>query len=395
MIPGKYPEFLTGRRLPLEHLAEGSAAPDFSPAERSEAAEPPTLSETPAAALGPLTVYRRRAMAGDFEITVNDPCRMAAGSADADPAAAALAGLDEIDRIEELLSVFRPTSPVSRINALAAEMDVGVSGELFSLLETCRRLAEETGGAFDITVSPLWKVWGFARRDGRLPTDDALREALSHVGMNHLRLFPERLAVGLDDGHSAVNFGGIGKGYALDRAAEVLERGGLTDFLAHGGMSSVLARGRRVGEEWENGKGYWSIGVVHPLRPEERLGTIRLSDAALATSGSARQFFLHRGERLSHIIDPRNGRPATGVLSATVIAENAAEADALSTAFFVMGPEKTEEFCENRPDLAVLFVLEKRTGETAEIRTIHLDDNLFSAAAAAARRGSRFALPRN
>ena len=139
----------------------------------------------------------------------------------------------------------------------------------------------------------------------------------------------------------SVHFNSIGKGYALDRMAELLDAGRVGDYLLHGGKSSVLARGDQPGRPADSG---WTIGLRHPLRPAERLAEFCLRDQALSTSGSGTQFFIRRGRRYGHILDPRTGQPAEGIFSATVIAPTAAEADALSTAFYVMGPEETAAY---------------------------------------------------
>ena len=131
----------------------------------------------------------------------------------------------------------------------------------------------------------------------------------------------------------SINFNSMGKGYALDRMAELLAANDVGDFLLQGGKSSVLARGDQPGSS-ETG---WLVGVRHPLRPDERMAELVLHDQALSTSGAGTQFFIRRGQRYGHILDPRTGRPAEGLYSATVIAPTAAEAEGLSTAFYVMG----------------------------------------------------------
>lgn len=318
-------------------------------------------------AMGPLTVYRHRAMACDFEVSVNE-----ADAAREEP----FAVFDLIDRQEETLSVFRATSLVSRINLLAAEMDIPLPRSLFEQLVLCRHLWEETDGAFDITASPLWKQWGFARGEGRVPTPAEIDEALGKVGMQHLILNEERLTVAFDVPGVEINFGAIGKGFALDEATSFLSRSSLDDYLIHGGMSSAVARGGRLRDQVRDRKGEvrpcWTIGVADPLRPEHRLATLRLVDEAVGTGGSGRQYFFHRGKRLSHIIDPKTGYPAVGVLSATVVASSAAEADALSTAFFVMGAEKTEMYAQKHPDCGALLVLDSPTGKQ-DIVTFNID----------------------
>ena len=151
-----------------------------------------------------------------------------------------------------------------------------------------------------------------------------------------------------------LNLGGIGKGHALDRMSEMLRGDAVEHFLLHGGHSSVLARGSRAGSTAEQSG--WTVGLAHPLRPGERLAEFRLQNQALGTSGSGTQYFYHQGQRYGHIIDPRSGRPAGAVLSSTVIAPTAAEADALSTAFYVGGIELARGYCESHPDVAAVLV---------------------------------------
>jgi thiamine biosynthesis lipoprotein len=147
-----------------------------------------------------------------------------------------------------------------------------------------------------------------------------------------------------------LNLGSIGKGYALDRAAEILTEHELTDWLLQGGHSSVIARGEH------NGLPGWPVGLRNPLLPQRRLGTILLRDQALATSGTAVQHFRFEGQRYGHIIDPRTGWPVENMLSVTVLAPTAAEADALSTAFFVGGVELAERYCHNHPAVSALLI---------------------------------------
>lgn len=320
---------------------------------------------------GPLTVYSHRAMACDFEISLNETDAAQEEVLDV---------FDLIDREEESLSVFKPTSLLSRINMLAAEMNVRVPSDLFEQLKICRSLWEETDGAFDITSSVLWKLWGFAKGEGRVPTDREISVALKRVGMHHLILNEENQTIAFDLPGIEINFGAIGKGFALDRAASFLAESPLENYLIHGGMSSALARGGRVEDRIQSRDGSfrrcWSIGVADPIEPEQRLATLRLVDEAIGTAGSGRQYFFHQGKRFSHIINPKTGRPATGILSATVIAPDATRADALSTACFVMGVEATEKFAKKHPDYRILLVLETGVGKR-EIVTLNMDDSHF------------------
>lgn len=305
----------------------------------------------------------RRAMACDFEV------QLAAGRRD-DSMQHVFTALDLVEALEDQLTVYRDQSEVIGINRLAAERPVEVEPRLFALLRLSERLCRETGGALDITAGPLSEAWGFSRRQGRLPSDAEIDAARARVGMHHVVLDDAHRTVAFRRPGVSVNLNSIGKGYALDRMAESLADGGVDDYLLHGGRSSVLARGGRPGEQ---GVG-WPIGLRHPLRPTERLAEFYLRDQALATSGSATQFFRHRGRQYGHILDPRTGRPAEGIFSATVIAPSAAEADALSTAFYVMGPDAVREYCAGRPEVAAILVCPAHREGAVELATVGLDD---------------------
>ena len=298
-----------------------------------------------------LVSVSRPAMACQFELVFN------AGQYPNDTEAAVKA-LDLVEELETQLSYFRPASQISRLNLLAPDAPVEVGQDLFDLLALALDLAGQTRGALDITSAPLWETWGFARRGGKTPDKAELARAMQHVGSHLVQLDPERRTVRFKTPGVRLSLGSLGKGYALDRAAEVLgHAAGIADFLFHGGQSSVLARGSERGNLPEpKASTGWTVGVRHPLRPDRRIGEIRLSNRALGTSGSTFQYFRHRGRRYGHILDPRTGMPAEGVLSATVVAPSATLADALSTAFFVMGPDETAEFCAARPQIAALLV---------------------------------------
>jgi thiamine biosynthesis lipoprotein len=265
----------------------------------------------------------------------------------------ALAALDLVDRLEDQLSVYQEHSEISALNRRAGQEAVPVERALFGLLSQASRLCRETAGAYDITAAPLSEVWGFTRRNGAIPAAEALAEALARVGGQSMELDDASSSVRFAKPGLKINLGSIGKGYALDRCTELLAAAGVHDFLLHGGNSSVLARGAHGSLAQDQG---WAVGVRNPLRPDRRLGQVFLKDRALATSGSGTQFFVHEGRHLGHIIDPRSGWPAEGVLSVSVLAATAAEADALSTAFYVMGLEATREYCACRPQIAAIML---------------------------------------
>jgi thiamine biosynthesis lipoprotein len=289
--------------------------------------------------------FARRAMACQFEVYLN------AGQHEAG-STVAIEALDLVDQLEDQLTVYRDHSEISQLNVRAAEHPVEVEPRLFELLSQTVELHQITDGAFDITAGPLSKVWGFTRRAGAIPNEADIAEALQRVGSQYLQLDAEARTVSFSRPGVSINLGAIGKGYALDRCAELFAAAGVDDVLLHGGNSSVLARGSHGATP---GQG-WAVGVRNPLRPERRLGELQIISQALATSGSGSQYFIHEGQRYGHILDPRTGWPAQGVLSTTVIAPTAAMADALSTAFYVMGPKSVESFCEQHPEIAALMV---------------------------------------
>lgn len=287
----------------------------------------------------------RQAMACEFAIEYH-----AADGADA--AAAALEGLDLVERLEDQLSVYRDHTEVAEINRMAADRAVEVEQRLFALLELCEWIHASTHGAFDITTGPLSKIWGFHKREGRLPEQDEIDAAMLAVGFDNLQFDNHNHSILFRRPGVEINFNSIGKGYALDRVAELMSERGLDDYLTHGGRSSVLARGRdRSGDT-----AGWTVAVPHPHEREQSLGEIVLRNEALGTSGAGTQFFELEGRRFGHLIDPRTGWPANGVYTATAVAATAAEADALATAFYILGPAGASEYCASHPEVGAVLV---------------------------------------
>ncbi|MEE2781485.1 MAG: FAD:protein FMN transferase [Planctomycetota bacterium] len=302
----------------------------------------------------------RRAMACQFQIFLN------AGQY-ADDSEMAIGALDEIDELEALLTVYRADSEVSTVNDRAAAEAVTLSDSLAELLELCLAIFEATDGAFDVTAGPLADLWSRARRSGSVPPKEAVANALTNVGSELLRLDHKKQQVRFLRPGVSLNFGGIGKGFALEAASRHLKLQGVDNFLFHGGRSSVLASGCRASG---SGEEPWLVGLVDPLRPSERLAEIVLRDRALSTSGSQAQSFQYRGRRYGHILDPRSGFPAEGdILSATVMHPDAAWADALSTALYVLGSEKAVEFCRAHPEIAAILIVPGRGTGNLEIKT--------------------------
>lgn len=269
----------------------------------------------------------RRAMACEFSVT------LPAGRPRA--IETACAALDEIERLEAKLSAHRPDSDLSYVNRNAAQQPVIADAELFELLRLARRITSETGGAFDCATGALIKAWGFFRGPRRVPEPAELAAAREASGIRHVQLDPANRAVRFVQRGVEINLGSIGKGYAIDRALGALPG----PALVQGGQSSLRARGA------------WKVAIGHA-----RLATVWLRDRALGTSGDAHQHFVAGGVRYGHVLDPRTGRPAGGLLSASALAPTAAEADALSTAFYVLGLEGTREYCKKHPGIGAVLV---------------------------------------
>jgi thiamine biosynthesis lipoprotein len=286
----------------------------------------------------------RRAMACEFEVQYH--------ADDVQAAEPVMQALDLIEEIETQLTIYRDTSEVIEINSSAPDRPLSVEPHLFALLEQAGRLFRETHGAFDITSTPLSRIWGFLRRQGRLPTAEEIEAALARVGFDRVVLDDSNRTIRYLEPGVEINLNSIGKGYALDRAAALLDEQGVKDYLWHGGRSSVLARGRNRAD----GRECWTLGLPDPLEPGRRLAEFYLRDRALGSAGGGTQFFEHEGERYGHVIDPRTGWPAQGVYTATTLAPSAAEADALATALFVLGPAAAAEYCAAHPKVAGVLV---------------------------------------
>ena len=302
-----------------------------------------SFASTPRPSPVPYWVHvAREAMACRFEVTLpqTEPGGIAAASK----------ALDEIESLEAQLTVYRDSSEVSYINRNAAEVAVAVEPLLFELLLLSQKLHRETGGAFDISAGPLIRCWGFFHRAGRIPDLHELDLARQRVGMSQVSLNAADRTVRFAKHGVELNLGSIGKGYALDRASANMQRRGVRNALLSGGSSSVVAVGGRDGG--------WVVGVRHPRNAGARVATLRLKDAAMATTGAGEQYFVSEGNRYGHVLDPRSGAPARGTAGVTVVTSSGAVADALSTAFFVGGCELANAYCRNHPGVMALVVPE-------------------------------------
>jgi FAD:protein FMN transferase len=298
--------------------------------------------DRPPRAAGALLRVHRTAMACRVEVALSEE--------DGRDVAAARAALDEADRVERLLTVFRESSELSRINREASEGADAVEAEVYALLRRCRQLHAATDGAFDITSTPLSRCWGFLKRQGQVPPNADIETARALVGMRRVDFDDEARSIRFARAGMQLNLNAVGKGYALDRMARVLRKDGVRHALLSAGGSSVVAVGGR--------RGGWPIDIRSALVSRSHIARLRLHGGALGTSGPGEQFVIAEGTRYGHVIDPRTGRPARGVLSASVVAADGATADALSTAFFVGGCELAASYCAAHPGTLALLTLD-------------------------------------
>ncbi len=306
-------------------------------------------------------VVSRQAMACTFSLAFPAGYRNAVD--------AGCAALDEIERLEEKLTVYRPDSDISRINREARERVVVTDAEVFGVLEIARRISVETDGAFDIASGALSRAWGFYKGPKRVPQEDIRLAATAASGMRHVELDAGARSVRFGHPGVELNLGAIGKGYAIDRALALLaSQWGPKAVLMHGGQSSIRAVGAPPGEPQG-----WLVAIGDPFRPRRSVAAVRLRDRALGSSGADHQFFEYGGRRYGHVLDPRTGSPAAQVASATALAPTAAEADALSTAFFVQGVERTREYVRSHPGISAVIVTKPRNGRRPEVIALGLD----------------------
>jgi len=233
------------------------------------------------------------------------------------------------------MSIHRPDSEISRLNALAASQSVPVSPDLFRVIAKAQEIAEQTDGSFDITIRPLADLWGFIWKEYRLPTDRELEALLPRVNYRLVELNPDRRTVHFAAPGVSLDLGGIAKGYAVDCALEKLRSLAVTNAMVKAG-GDLRVMGALPG------KTNWIVQLEDP-RKEGRHVVVPLRDAALSTSGNYENFFEIDGVRYSHILNPRTGRPVQGIAACTVIAPTCMESDALATACFVYGVEQSLE----------------------------------------------------
>lgn len=253
-----------------------------------------------------------------------DRARLEAASEDA---------FEEVRRLDRMLSNYRPESEWSLVNREATVHPVKVSAELFQLLSACVEYSRQSEGAFDISVGPLMKVWGFYKGTGHLPGRAEVAEALGKVGYRNILLDAVSKTVLFAKEGVELDPGGIGKGYAVDRMVDVLRRDGIRTALVSASGSSIYALGAPPGETG------WKVGIRDPKDENKIVTEVSLKNESMSTSGNYEKFFRAEGKLYSHIMDPRTGYPSEGMLSASVITPLTLDSEAWTKPYYINGRE--------------------------------------------------------
>jgi FAD:protein FMN transferase len=308
----------------------------------------------------------RHAMATRFEMVLHGENAIALRAAGEE-------ALNEIERLEARLSLFRPTSEIAHLNSRAAREAVRVTPGLFALLQHARRLHEESGGVFDITIAPLLRCWGFIGGGGKTPDPAELAEARTKVGMHLIQLDQANYTVRFARAGVMLDLGAIGKGYAVGQAAEILREAGVSSALIHGGTSSVCAIGAPPEAD------AWNVAIQKPgveggnrNDASELLASIPLRDEAMSVSAIWGKCFESGGKTFGHVIDPRTAAPVSGAVLAAIVLPCATETDALSTALLTVGAAGHEKIFGLRPQTRTLLITGREGQFTVESKGISL-----------------------
>lgn len=287
------------------------------------------------------------------------------------------AALNEMERMDRIMSNYKSDSELSQLNKQAVNSPVPCGGELLDVIERSQYYSELSGGAFDVTVSPVVALWGFFREKSNVPSGKEIERTLPAVSYKNIAIdkggdSKTPATIFFKNPQTQIDLGGIGKGYAVDKALDAVKRHGIDNACINLG-GNIYALGAPPG------KTGWRIGVQHPRNKGELLGCLELRDEATATSGDYERFFEIKGKRYSHIINPKTGTPVQGTIAVTVVAPNGTEVDALSTSVFVLGPEKGLQLVKNIPGADAMIVYEGKDGKMATEMTKGFRDKLKKA----------------
>lgn len=270
----------------------------------------------------------------------------------------------EITRIEKLISSWDPNSQTSLINRNAGIKPAVVDKELFHLIERAIGISRLTDGAFDISYASMDRIWKFDGSMTKMPSEEEIAASVSKVGFQNIILDPEKQTVFLNEKGMKIGFGAIGKGYAADRAKELLVLKGVASGIINASGDMNTWGKQPSGKEWK-------VAITNPMNKNKVFALLPIADGAVVTSGNYEKFVRFNGKRYSHIIDPRTGYPSTGILSVTVFAPRAELADALATSVFVMGKETGLDRINQMPKIECIIIDDK--GNIHKSNNIEID----------------------
>ncbi len=282
-----------------------------------------------------------KVMGSSLEIEVFGPDQAVCDRAVAD-------AREELERLDRMMTDWKPDSPLMDINKAAGKHPVAVPPELYFIIERSIRVSELTEGAFDITFAGAGKLWNWRAREPVVPDEATVKASLENVGWKGIVLDPEKRSVFLSKPGMRIGLGAVGPGYAGDLAMGKIRARGIRDACVNL-SGDVLVIGKKAGAPW-------NVGITHPRKKSESIAVLPVSNAAVSTSGDYERYFEKDGRRYCHIIDPRTGYPAAGCQSVTIVAPNLAFADALATGVFVLGPEKGMALVEQLEGVQALII---------------------------------------
>lgn len=256
---------------------------------------------------------------------------------------------DEMSRLESLMSTHLPDSEISKLNQQAGKGYTRLSPEVLNVLQSAIVWGQQTGGAFDISIGPLVKLWRFEDEKPTVPSPALIQQAVQAVDYKNIHI--DDVMVRLNKPGMELHLGAIAKGYAVDRAMAVLKNNGIQNAMINAGGDLTVIGTRALNKPWK-------IGLQHPRKPEQLIASFNLAEGSVATSGDYQRYFLHDKKRYHHILNPDNGKPARGLISATVITAKTMDADALATGVFVMGAEKGMQLIESLAGAEAMLILE-------------------------------------
>lgn len=273
-----------------------------------------------------------------------------------DAAAEADEVFDEIDRLEQLLSNYRDTSELSRINAHAAEQTITTDPEVIRFLQDSLHWSAASDGTFDITVGKLMKAWGFYRHQGRIPDPNEISKLRAATGWQKLQVDPNKRTVHFAAPGVELDPGGIGKGFAVEAAIRILREDGVTSAMLSAGSSTVYGLGAPPHKRG------WPVVIVGPLPSKARLSVVMLRDTSLSSADCSQKNFVANGHLYCHIMDPRTLRPVEGRVQVTIVDPSATASDALSNVLFVDDPDRSFQILREYAPEAHALVLSRKDG---------------------------------